>query len=98
LSFSHQIDVLCKDTSRRIEDLVFPQYLRFNVGVLFPAMAPENGRRWPKGINHSHHPVGAASSYLPPRLQLPIAGKVWRKYTLDISRLLKVLRSLQRSP
>src|SRR5215213_5473593 len=27
--FPHQIDVLCKDTSRRIEDLVFPQYLRF---------------------------------------------------------------------
>src|SRR6185312_5020946 len=27
--FSHQTDVLGKDTSRRIEDLVFSQYLRF---------------------------------------------------------------------
>jgi hypothetical protein len=28
-SFPIKIDALCKDASRRIEDLVFPQYLRF---------------------------------------------------------------------
>ena len=48
---------------------------------------------------HSHRAsVGAASSYAPHCLQQPIIRKVWRKYTLDISWLLKVLRSPSRSP
>ncbi len=50
--FSHQIDVLCKDTSRRIEDLVFPQYLRFKwQAVVSGARGRIKGRRRPgRGI------------------------------------------------
>jgi hypothetical protein len=49
--FSHQIDVLGKDTSRRIEDLVFPQYLRFKWrAVVSGARGRIKGRRPPRGI------------------------------------------------
>jgi hypothetical protein len=37
--------------------------------------------------------VSAASNFAPHCLQHPIIRKVWRKYTLDISWLLKVLGS-----
>jgi hypothetical protein len=47
---------------------------------------------------HSHQLRQAASSFASHCLQQPIVGKVWQKYTLDISRLLKVLGSPKRSP
>jgi hypothetical protein len=41
--------------------------------------------------------VGAASSFARQPPQQPIAGRVWQKYTLNISRLFNVLKR-QRMP
>jgi hypothetical protein len=60
---------------------------------LFPALSARKSAQsaeWNRNIHTDF--VSAASSFAPHCLQQPISGKVWRKYTLDISRLLKVLR------
>src|SRR6266702_7536259 len=67
VSFPIKIDVSRKDTSRRIEDLVSPQYVRFKCQM--PLAPSRDGRRHLHSAE-SRHPANArpaASSYAPAR-------------------------------
>jgi len=67
--------------------------------VRFPALSARKSARSAESNGSIHtDSVGAASSFAPHCLQQPIVGKVWQKYTLNISRLLKVLGPPKRSP
>jgi hypothetical protein len=66
--------------------------------VPFPPVAAE---KWAPRRMESMMPIGsagAASNFVPLRLQHPIAGHLWQKYTLDISRLFNVLKLRLMSP
>jgi hypothetical protein len=55
-----------------------------------PIVAEKWGTRRMESIIHIGF-VAAASSFAPHRLQHPIGGHLWQKYTLNISRLFNVL-------
>jgi hypothetical protein len=69
-----------QDTSRRIEDLVSPQYLRFKGGTPFAAIATGK-TAVSAGQNQKAFAAApsAASNFAQPALQQPIAKKVGTK-------------------